>query len=111
MIVNQFILRRTNSLLSKHLPPKLVCVVCCSLSELQLQMYRAFLNSKVAKQVANGGKQTMVLAAITALKKLCNHPSLLFEGGTPSSGFESCVSLFPEGALAPKGGRGMGGMA
>ena len=53
----------------------------------------------------------MVLAAITALKKLCNHPSLLFEGGTPSSGFESCVSLFPEGALAPKGGRGMGGMA
>ena len=48
MIVNQFILRRTNSLLSKHLPPKLVCVVCCSLSELQLQMYRAFLNSKVA---------------------------------------------------------------
>ena len=69
MIVNQFILRRTNSLLSKHLPPKLVCVVCCSLSELQLQMYRAFLNSKVAKQVANGGKQTMVLAAITARKQ------------------------------------------
>ena len=37
--MNQFILRRTNSLLSKHLPPKLVCVVCCSLSELQLQVY------------------------------------------------------------------------
>ena len=48
-----------------------------------------------------------MLAAITALKKLCNHPSLLFEGGTPASGFESCVSLFPEGAIAPTG-RGMG---
>lgn len=56
-IVNQFILRRTNTLLSDHLPPKLVCVVCCSLSELQLQMYRAFLSSKTAKQIENGGKQ------------------------------------------------------
>ena len=29
--------------------------VCCSLSELQLQMYRAFLNSKLARQVIDFG--------------------------------------------------------
>ena len=65
-IVNQFILRRTNTLLSNHLPPKLVCVVCCSMSSLQTQMYTTFLSSKLARTAANGGKQTMVLAAITA---------------------------------------------
>ena len=64
-----------NTLLSKHLPPKLVCVVCCSMSALQLQMYKAFLSSKVARTVQNGGKQTLVLASITALKKLCTRGS------------------------------------
>ena len=33
--------------------------------------------------------------SINSLKKLCNHPSLLFEGGKPEKGFESCLSLFP----------------
>ena len=56
-LVNQFILRRTNTLLSDHLPPKLVCVVCCSLSKVQLDMYERFLKSKFAKQLENGGKQ------------------------------------------------------
>ena len=74
-LVNQFILRRTNTLLSDHLPPKLVCVVCCSLSQVQLDMYQRFLSSKTAKQAANGGKQTLVLASITALKKLCTRGS------------------------------------
>jgi DNA repair and recombination RAD54-like protein len=41
-IVNQFILRRTNTLLSEHLPPKLVVVACCSLSDLQLRLYAAY---------------------------------------------------------------------
>ena len=129
-IVNQFILRRTNTLLSDHLPPKLVCVVCCSMSQLQLDLYRAFLSSKVAKQVCaatprrsarspmlpkvaspatqidNGGKQTMVLAAITSLKKLCNHPALLFDGGKPSEGFEELIDMLPPSCL-PVRGRGV----
>jgi SNF2 family DNA or RNA helicase len=36
VVVNQFILRRTNALLSKHLPPKVIQVVCCRLTELQV---------------------------------------------------------------------------
>ena len=60
-LVNQFILRRTNTLLSDHLPPKLVCVVCCSLSKVQLDMYERFLKSKFAKQLENGGKQVCVM--------------------------------------------------
>ena len=51
---------RTNTILSDHLPPKLVCVVCCSMSKVQSEMYRTFLASKIAKQLENGGKQTQV---------------------------------------------------
>jgi DNA repair and recombination RAD54-like protein len=36
-LVNEFILRRTNALLSAHLPPKLVQIVFCRLTELQVQ--------------------------------------------------------------------------
>ena len=35
-LVNHFILRRTNELLSKHLPPKVVQIVCCKLTPLQV---------------------------------------------------------------------------
>lgn len=49
--VNQFILRRTNTILSQHLPPKLVSVVCCRLTDLQMLLYRHFLQSKAAQQI------------------------------------------------------------
>ncbi|XP_073030332.1 protein CHROMATIN REMODELING 25-like [Primulina eburnea] len=50
--VNQFILRRTNSLLSNHLPPKMIEVVCCKLTTLQAELYNHFIHSK------NGGSHS-----------------------------------------------------
>ena len=38
--VNEFILRRINTLNAEHLPPKLVQVVCCNLTEIQQTMYK-----------------------------------------------------------------------
>jgi len=60
-------------------------------------MYNEFLRSKMARQLAAGGKQTMVLPAITNLKKLCNHPSLIVDSSTgrPCDGFESGVHHLP----------------
>lgn len=55
-LVNNFILRRTNELLSKHLPPKVVQVVCCAMSQLQVDVYKSICQSKdVARMVKGGG--------------------------------------------------------
>ena len=77
-LVNEFILRRTNTLNAQHLPPKLVQVVCCRLTELQKTIYKHLLSSKEIRHIFEG-KQTNILASIGALNKLCNHPQLLQE--------------------------------
>ncbi|KAJ6403541.1 hypothetical protein OIU84_015450 [Salix udensis] len=102
--VNQFILRRTNALLSNHLPPKIVEVVCCKLTPLQAE-----LNGQSLKRQ----RKSKILAYITALKKLCNHPKLIFDtikNGSPgTSGFEDCMRFFPPGMFSGRSGSWTGG--
>jgi len=83
-IVNDFILRRINTLNAEHLPPKLVQVVCCNLTEIQLNMYQQLVNSKDMKHVMDG-KQQNCLGYIQMLMKLCNHPSLIVEDSASKS--------------------------
>ena len=83
-IVNQFVLRRTNTLLSAHLPPKVMQVVCCRPTTLQMRLYDQLLKSKEVKRMVKGedgagGTRTDVLPLITALRKLCNHPKLIHD--------------------------------
>jgi hypothetical protein len=59
-------------------------VVCCRLTPLQRELYSAFLQSTAARRLlarAEGrGRGTAgVLSAITTLKKLCNHPKLIYD--------------------------------
>ncbi len=49
-------------------------VVWLQLSELQLQLYKGFLGSGEVQNVLNCAESP--LAALTVLKKICNHPSL-----------------------------------
>lgn len=76
--VNEFILRRINTLNAQHLPPKLVQVVCCNLTEIQQNMYQHLITSKDMQHVIDG-KQVNCLGSIQMLMKLCNHPSLVAE--------------------------------
>ncbi|TYI99793.1 hypothetical protein E1A91_A13G042200v1 [Gossypium mustelinum] len=113
-IVNQFILRRTNALLSNHLPPKIVEVVCCKLTPLQSELYNHFIHSKnVKKVITEETKQTKILAYITALKKLCNHPKLIYDtikSGSPgTTGFEDCMRFFPPEMFSGRSGSWTGG--
>jgi len=116
--VNNFILRRTNDLLSKHLPPKVIQVVCCGLTDLQKQLYFHFLESKTTQALTDGKNKQQVLGAITALKKLCNHPKLIYDvvhataGVDPKAaqGFQDCDKFFPPGVF-DNGRAGRGSMA
>jgi DNA repair and recombination RAD54-like protein len=82
--VNDFILRRVNTLNAKHLPPKLVQVVCCNLTDIQKDMYSHLIDSKDTQHVLEG-KQVNCLGSIQMLMKLCNHPSLIVSDDKPSA--------------------------
>ncbi|KAG7387506.1 DNA repair and recombination protein RAD54-like [Phytophthora pseudosyringae] len=107
-IVNQFILRRGNILNAKHLPPKLMQVICCPLSPLQEQLYNHFLSSSACRDMMKRSSAN-VLSSITALKKLCNHPLLIFDEmgktNTKLLGFGNCAQYFVA-AKESRGGRG-----
>ena len=97
--VDRFILRRINTILSAHLPPKVIQIVCCLLSPLQTACYESVLSSKVAKQIQHG-KETRVLNVIQDLKKLCNHPKLIYDTAVSKKacdGFQECVQFFQPG--------------
>ncbi|KAL0334853.1 UNVERIFIED_CONTAM: protein CHROMATIN REMODELING 25 [Sesamum radiatum] len=129
--VNQFILRRTNALLSNHLPPK----VLFSLEQIELQLghrinvvqnYPIHLiilpgerlltfnfQAQVKRAISEEAKQSKILAYITALKKLCNHPKLIYDtikSGSPgTSGFEDCLRFFPQEMFSGRSGSWTGG--
>lgn len=99
-VVNKFLIRRTNDILSKYLPVKYEHVVFCNLAPFQLDLYNYFITSPDIQALLRG-KGSQPLKAINILKKLCNHPDLLnISDDLP--GAEKC---FPEDYV-PKESRG-----
>eukprot|EP00118_Oscarella_pearsei_P016820 m.163657 g.163657 ORF g.163657 m.163657 type:complete len:762 (+) comp38855_c0_seq2:168-2453(+) len=96
-LVSSCIIRRTASILSKYLPVKVEQVVCCNLVPLQLSFYRHFTNSKEAKKALKGDKlSASSLSAITLLKKLTNHPTLVYEKAQlGEDGLNGTLDLYP----------------
>ena len=90
-LVNKFIIRRTNDILSKYLPVKYEHVVFCNLAPFQLDLYNYFITSPDIKALLRG-KGSQPLKAIGMLKKLCNHPDLL---NLPDD-LPGCESLWPD---------------
>ncbi|KAK2844547.1 hypothetical protein Q5P01_011206 [Channa striata] len=104
-LTGMFILRRTQEIINRYLPPRLDWTLFCSPSPLQLSLYEHLLCHRVFRACLQGSLQTHThLACITALKKLCNHPGLLHStvkertdhGSVESSIYEGLVDLFPE---------------
>ncbi|NXV91189.1 RA54B protein, partial [Calonectris borealis] len=75
-----FILRRTQEIINKFLPPKKESIIFCLPTALQLELYRKLLSSRVIRSCLQGRLENSPhLICIGALKKLCNHPCLLFK--------------------------------
>ncbi|XP_072023954.1 LOW QUALITY PROTEIN: DNA repair and recombination protein RAD54-like [Amphiura filiformis] len=96
-IVNKCIIRRTSALLTKYLPVKIEQIVCCSMTPLQSALYRKFVQSQAdICRLKNGKVTASSLSSITTLKKLCNHPALVYEKCLEADeGFEDALDLFP----------------
>ncbi|XP_017280508.1 DNA repair and recombination protein RAD54B [Kryptolebias marmoratus] len=104
-LTGMFVLRRTQEIINRYLPPRLDWTLFCELAPLQRQLYKHLLGHRVFRACLQGYSQTNAhLACITALKKLCNHPGLLHvtvkertdRGSVESSLYEGLVDLFPE---------------
>ncbi|VEL11980.1 unnamed protein product, partial [Protopolystoma xenopodis] len=79
-------------------------VVCCRLSQIQAAIYSNLVDKKAVEVAAmtsvaarDGRAVVSSLASITQLKKLCNHPDLVFDkivAGT--DGFDGALQYFPD---------------
>ncbi|KAF7563717.1 hypothetical protein G7046_g368 [Stylonectria norvegica] len=99
-VVNKFLIRRTNDILSKYLPVKYEHVVFCKLAPFQLDLYNYFIKTPSIQALLRG-KGSQPLKAINILKKLCNHPDLL----SLSEDLPGCDDCLPADYV-PKESRG-----
>ena len=102
-LVNKCIIRRTQALLTKYLPVKVEQVICCKLTPLQTALYKLFCKAcnldSIEESDGDTGKGKIIgttLSAITQMKKLCNHPELIYDKcANRDPGFETALSLYP----------------
>ncbi|KAG1649713.1 DNA repair and recombination protein RAD54B [Nymphon striatum] len=93
---------------SNHVSEFFEMVVICKLSDLQMKLYQKLISSKILKSCLLGTRENGMahLICISALRKLCNHPSLLHqksvdaenelhEFSTKDSLYTDLLSLFP----------------
>jgi len=84
------VFRRTKSEpeVAAELPDRIDELDHCTMSPEQIGLYQAVLDGLVADSSEVGGepKQGAILAAITALKQICNHPAAYQDDGRPLAG-------------------------
>jgi superfamily II DNA or RNA helicase len=94
------VFRRTKSEpeVAAELPDRIDELDHCSMTNEQIGLYQAVLDRLVAGQVDDAGepKQGAILAAITALKQICNHPAAYQDDGRPLAGRSGKLSRLEE---------------
>ncbi|MDM4720167.1 DEAD/DEAH box helicase [Micromonospora sp. WMMA1363] len=89
-ITGPFVLRRlkTDSSIISDLPAKLEMEVVCNLTAEQAALYRAVVDDMMARIESSEGieRRGLVLATMTRLKQVCNHPAQLLRDGSVLAG-------------------------
>jgi hypothetical protein len=84
------VFRRTKSepVVAAELPDRIDELDHCSMTSEQIGLYQAVLDRLVTGAADDSGepKQGAILAAITALKQICNHPAAYEDDGRPLAG-------------------------
>jgi SNF2 family DNA or RNA helicase len=89
-ITQPFVLRRvkTDTSIISDLPEKLEMEVLCNLTGEQASLYQAVVDDMIGKIEASDGieRRGLVLATMTKLKQVCNHPAQLLRDGSRLAG-------------------------
>lgn len=86
-IVGPHILRRRKTDVAPELPDKLRTTVVCAMTDEQERLYRTSLDEVFDAGLGSGmGRRGQILALLTRLKLICNHPELVVGGGDPLTG-------------------------
>lgn len=75
-IIEPYVLRRTKDAVAKDLPPKQFSTVECTVTSEQARIYRAAVADAFDTGLGTGiTRRGNVLALLTTLKQVCNHPA------------------------------------
>ncbi len=89
---------KTEPEVARELPDKIDQLDHCTMTPEQIGLYQAVLDRLLADSTALGTdpKQGAILAAITALKQICNHPAAYHDDGQPLAGRSGKLSRLEE---------------
>lgn len=83
--IKPFLLRRLKDKVEKELPPKTEIPIFCDLTDEQKKIYihtLSLVRSKIFEEIEKHGYEQShihIFSALTKLRQICNHPSLIFE--------------------------------
>ncbi|BGP42766.1 helicase [Rhodotorula kratochvilovae] len=78
-VQRNFVLRRTNEIILKHLPPKLEFTVFIRPTKLQLDLYREVLSSSLVRSMLEGLDRKQGLPLLQSVLKLSTSPGLVMK--------------------------------
>ncbi|GAB2655852.1 hypothetical protein GCM10027068_39690 [Prescottella soli] len=80
-VIAPYVLRRTKAQVATELPPKQFSTVACTLTDEQIRLYRGAVADAFTAGLGSGvARRGNVLALLTTLKQVCNHPAQVATG-------------------------------